>query len=113
MESIIAWILVTVFLVLTFLPLVRSDFWTFRILEYPRLQKLVIGILLLGCVLVFEKGLGASFWWLAAILVLCCIYQVVKIFPYTIMARKEMKLLKAGVRSQEVVIFTANVLQDN
>ncbi len=35
------------FAVITLLPLVRSDYWTFRILEYPRIQKFFLGIAVL------------------------------------------------------------------
>ncbi len=98
---------------ITFLPRVRNDFWTFRILEYPRLQKLAIGILLLALVFVTRDELNGVFWWLTGILLVCCAYLVFKIFPYTMIAPKEMKRIRGEATEKSIAIFTANVLQDN
>ena len=38
--------ILTVFLILAvFIPLVHNDYWLFKVLEYPRLQKLVLVLL--------------------------------------------------------------------
>jgi endonuclease/exonuclease/phosphatase (EEP) superfamily protein YafD len=112
-SSVIASIFVLFFVAMTFLPLVRSDFWTFRILEYPRLQKLVLGIVLLLVLYLVRHFYEDFFPWLAGIIMICNIYLAIKIFPYTGIAPMEMKFLKERKRQQELKIFTANVFQDN
>ena len=48
--------------VLTFLPLVRDNYWIFRSLEYPRFQKLILVLLTLaGWISVWVAGLETDF----------------------------------------------------
>ncbi len=109
----IAWTLTIFFTVITLLPLVKSDYWIFRILEYPRLQKLVIGLVCLGTVFFLRSFVEPAFPFLFAALLGCCIYLVVKIFPYTAFASKEMTVSKTRSQGSDLKIFTANVLQTN
>lgn len=105
--------LTMLFTVATFLPVVKSDYWTFRILEYPRLQKFVIGLFILAACFYAKPETGDLFWWMLPLLLLSLTYLVIKIFPYTPLAPKEMKRVKGGDRNGEIRIFTANVLQTN
>ncbi len=97
----------------TVLPWVRSDYWTFRSMEYPRLQKLTVGIALLIALVVFRGALAELFLWLLIPSVVSIIYLLVKIFPYTQIAPKEMKRTVSTDTNNEIKILTANVLQDN
>lgn len=106
-------ILTSVFTVATFLPVVKSDYWTFRILEYPRLQKFIIGLFILAALFYTREDTGNLFWWMLPLLLLSLTYLVIKIFPYTPVAPKEMKRVKGGDTENEIRIFTANVLQTN
>ena len=102
-----------VYVLMTVLPLVRSDFWTFRLLEYPRLQKLLIGLVLLAVVLVNRIYFDNIVWWYLIPLTICILYLSIKIFPYTALSPKEMKRVNNSEPAKELKIFTANVLQDN
>jgi len=108
-----AWAVTILVLGITVLPLVRSDFWTFRILEYPRLQKLVIGLVAIIILILFRQQLNNLFWWMTGIVSACCIYLLIKIYPYTSVSPKEMAFLKNHNKNKELKIFTANVLQTN
>lgn len=110
-QTVAAWAFPLFLAGITLLPLVRSDYWTFRILEYPRLQKLGIGLLCIVILVVMRRAVGAAFPYLLVVAVACCIYQAVKIFPYTALAPKEM--LRASAGGNQLRIFTANVLQTN
>jgi endonuclease/exonuclease/phosphatase (EEP) superfamily protein YafD len=101
------------FVLMTVLPLVKSDYWTFRILEYPRLQKLLIGLSLMVLCAVTYSWLDGAFWWILAVLAVCNGFLIIKIIPYTNMSRKEMTRVTGGKEKDEIKIFTANVLQDN
>jgi endonuclease/exonuclease/phosphatase (EEP) superfamily protein YafD len=111
--QIVLWFFSVVFVLITFLPLVRSDFWTFRILEYPRLQKLILGLLLLAVCLALQPHSGSAFYWVLSLILISCTYLIIKIFPYTAFAPKEMKHVKNNNSDCSVRILTANVLQEN
>ena len=107
------WVLTIFMVAITFLPLVRSDFWTFRILEYPRLQKLVIGLATMLILYLLRFSLNDMFFWMLGAVAVCCIYLTIKIYPYTAASPKEMAFLQKRNEEQEIRIFTANVLQTN
>lgn len=94
------------------LPVVRSSYWIFRILEYPRFQKLLLCITVLASwawnwqTHPYQVGAVIS---LAA----CTAYLLYKIWPYTPFSRKEMKSVSGGDRSSRIRIFTANVYERN
>lgn len=106
-------ILAVGFMATVVLPFVRSDYWTFRMLEYPRLQKLVWGLLVALLLLVFRQQMGESFWWVMAPVLAGILYLLTKIIPYTTLYKKEMLRVKTIKTAQGISILTANVLQDN
>jgi endonuclease/exonuclease/phosphatase (EEP) superfamily protein YafD len=96
-----------------FLSLIKSDFWVYKLFEYPRLQKLVliVAVTIAGYVTWplqswFYKGL-------LGVLFVSIVYLIYKIWPYTILAKKEMKRVRPEDPANELKIFAANVLQDN
>ena len=101
------------FIVATLLPFVRSDYWTFRILEYPRLQKLIIGLVILILVIGTKHYLQHWFWWLSIPLSVSIIYLFFQVLPYTFLGKKEMLHVAVSKPENELKIFTANVLQYN
>jgi len=106
-------LLTLTFVLMTFLPRIKNDYWTFRILEYPRVQKLIIGVaLLIGCILA-RSWVDEWFWWLLGVIIVCNVYLISKIFPYTALSPKEMKRVRLLNANSDLKIFTANVLQDN
>lgn len=111
--TVTAWVLPVFLSGITLLPLVRSDYWTFRILEYPRFQKLVLGLICLVSLFFLRHHVAEAFPWLFAASAACCVYLLVKIFPYTAVAPKEMLRVKDGAAEYALKIFTANVLQTN
>lgn len=96
----------------TLLPLVRHDFWIFRVFEYPRLQKMVLnlGLLVLHLIYlpidVFEKIVFGAF-------VLNFFYLVYQIFPFTVFGKKQIISAKSPVDDRNISLLIANVYQDN
>ncbi len=94
-----------------FLPLIRNDYWIFKILEYPRLQKLFLCLLVLGLCFIYLPG-STKEWISTGLLTAAVVYLIYKIFPYTPLSAVEMKNAPADV---DVVctVFAANVYQFN
>ncbi len=106
-------VLSTLLILSVFISLVRNDFWFFRVFEYPRLQKIALVMITLGCWLfywpldlLFHKLLVGG-------LVACVGYLFYNIYPYTIIAKKEMTRVSGVDKQNEIRIFAANVLQTN
>lgn len=105
---------VSVLLISTvFLSLVKSDFWLYKILEYPRLQKLVLIVAVSACWFFFWPIESLFYQLVLGALVLSVIYLSYKIWPYTVFSKEEMKKVKSTDPSNELKIFAANVLQEN
>ncbi len=105
----LSWLLVLAVL----LPLVKNDYWIFRILEYPRLQKFILALLVLT-VFLLVIDYKSRFAIISMVsLGLCIIYLGTKIWPYTLFAQKEMKGIAGTNKDNQVKIFTANVYQYN
>src|SRR5688572_23738263 len=110
--EIILGVLSLILIVSVFLSLIKKDFWVYKILEYPRLQKLSI-ILIVVAGWLFIWPLQPI--WLALFvgLILSAIYLIYKIWPYTIFFKKEMLRAKSFNNDESISIYSANVLQDN
>ena len=96
-----------------FITLIKNDYWLFKIMEYPRLQKLTIVTLTIGVWLFLHpfdhtsSAISFVLLWVAAG------YLVYKISPYTIFTAKEMKKADVGKTIDKLKVFAANVYQDN
>lgn len=95
-----------------FLSLIKNDYWIYKIFEYPRLQKLVMVIIVIASWFLFWPLENTFYQVLFGALVLSMFYLIYKIWPYTLFAKKEM-VKAAPDPDNELKIFAANVLQDN
>lgn len=98
---------------LTFLPFIRSDYWTFRALEYPRFQKMVACLLVLCLWAVLWPVSETYHWVMIGLLLISTIYLIYKVIPYTPLYPKEMMRVGVKDKANTLKVFTANVLQDN
>lgn len=112
MEIVLA-IVSFILIVSVFLSLIKKDFWVFKILEYPRLQKLVLTGIVLFCWFFFWPVEELFYQLIVGALFLSFVYLIYKIWPYTIMAKKEMLKVRSTDAENEIKIFSANVLQEN
>ncbi|WP_240761367.1 endonuclease/exonuclease/phosphatase family protein [Nitrosococcus wardiae] len=99
--------------VATFLPLLRHEAWWIRAFDFPRLQILALGLVVL---LVF------SFFWdvqnvfegmVLAVLAGALLLQSYKIFPYTPLAAKQVRNARAETSGNIISLLIANVLMSN
>jgi endonuclease/exonuclease/phosphatase (EEP) superfamily protein YafD len=100
-------------LVISILPLIRLDHWFFRIFEYPRLQKLTFNILLLfGFVYIYElESLHDSLF--SALLTLNAGYLSFQVYPFTVVAQKQMINTVNHHPDSSISLFIGNVFQYN
>jgi len=112
MEILLA-VLSILLIVSVFLSLIKKDFWIYKILEYPRLQKLVLIIVITACWLFFWPLQELFYQIILGGLFLSIIYLLYKIWPYTSLSKKEMLRVKSTDLKKELRIFSANVLQEN
>lgn len=107
------YVLATLFITATVLPLLRSDAWWVRVFDFPRAQITVLG---LGVVVA-----GAFLWDLNSVpqaLVLVAVlagvvYQVAMMYPYTPLAREQVKPTRDTGPEESFTLLIANVLMDN
>lgn len=97
----------------TLLPLVRSGAWWIRIFDFPRVQIAVIGVTLLAADLVLRPDAGPGARVVQAALVLCILYQLYKIRPYTLLAREQVDAAKKPRGGSTLGLLLANVKIDN
>lgn len=97
----------------TALPVWKKDAWWVRIFDFPRLQITILSAVILGVYLglAFPQTLP-EFVFFAA-LAASVIFQVVMMFPYTPIARKQVEASKAPAGKTSVSLLFANVLETN
>lgn len=101
-------------LLLTFslLSVIRNDYWTFRVFDYPRLQKFVATILTLILVTVFYNGATVQYI-LMALLSINLIFLGYQIIPFTPLSKKHILRITKQIPDQSISIIIANVYQEN
>ncbi|MEZ5462069.1 endonuclease/exonuclease/phosphatase family protein [Dokdonella sp.] len=100
-------------LAMTLLPLLRSERWWIRALEFPRLQlcALAVGMLALeGIILDFSK---AEAWLFCSIATACLLWQLWWIAPYSPLHGTEVHSATHVDGSRRIRLLSANVLGTN
>jgi len=97
----------------TLIPLIKHDYWTFRIFEYPRLQKLALNLILIACFFVFFKIQTPTDILFISLISINALFLIYKIYPFTVFAKKI--LLNVGKLDPKngISIISSNVFQDN
>ncbi|MBM9606556.1 endonuclease/exonuclease/phosphatase family protein [Desulfopila inferna] len=110
----IAWYAAVLFLVVsTLLPIIRSDEWWIRWFDFPRLQLLTLGGVLVVLQLLWRPGISGLHVVIFAALIAAIGYQGYRIFPYTQLAAKQVKHAGKEGNGAVIRIVTANVLMHN
>lgn len=105
-----------VVLVLVALPLVRSDYWTFRAMEYPRLQKWVLIIVASVFWSIFGVPDPIVFWAVMILLLSAFVFVSIQIYPYLPLAPREVQRTPSVATPEEgkrLSLLIANVWQPN
>jgi endonuclease/exonuclease/phosphatase (EEP) superfamily protein YafD len=113
MIDIVVYILGSIMITATAIPLLRSEAWWVRVFDFPRLQILVIGCLVLILSILFvETNL---IWDLTfnGIFFAALTYQSYMMFPYTRLARHQVQQSTSADPDSSIRILFANVLMTN
>jgi len=101
-----------ILIVITAFPLIRHDFWTFRIFEFARAQKLILNLFFLSlysCFFSFFKLMDTIVW---SILILNLLYLIYQVFPYLPIAKKQIKSADKS-ETPSIKLLVGNVYQYN
>lgn len=108
---------ITIFAILlicfTLLPLVKHDYWTFRVFDYPRLQKLTLSSICFVLLLVFFKADAIFHWILTGSIFIAIIYLSSQVFPFTPFAKKQVLTASTNDPTSCISLMIANVYEDN
>jgi endonuclease/exonuclease/phosphatase (EEP) superfamily protein YafD len=107
------YILATFMLLTVVLPLLKSTWWGIRVLDYPRMQKLVLLLLLL---IAWKWAIPQPTWpdyTFLGLLIAGCLYLSYVIWPYTLFGKKMIAQVRPGKEEKPLSILVCNVLQDN
>ncbi|MCY7353296.1 MAG: endonuclease/exonuclease/phosphatase family protein [Cytophagaceae bacterium] len=99
--------------VISLIPLIRHDYWTFRVFEFPRAQKLVLILLVLVLYLVTQGIQNVVDGVFAGILFLNVGYLVYQVWPYTPLAAIQLQRSQKPNEDQGVKLLICNVYQHN
>lgn len=97
---------------MSFIPLIRNDFWTFRVFEYPRLQKLVLTLIALLLIVIYCPR-TTVFYIYIILLSGTIVYLLKQILPFTPLGKKQILKAKQDIPDQTISIMISNVFEDN
>ncbi len=100
-------------IIATALPLLPNDSWWIRIWDFPRLQIAVIIVLTSTALPLLSAISGPFSSLLIGALLVCLVYQIYMMYPYTVLARKQVQQARKSAKESRVSLLFANVLMNN
>ena len=99
---------------MSLIPLVRNDYWAFRVFEYPRFQKLIAcAVLLLVLCFFLYRDPSLDIYIISALLLANTFYLFYQIYPFTYLSKKELLRIGAELPDNTIALMTGNVFQYN
>jgi endonuclease/exonuclease/phosphatase (EEP) superfamily protein YafD len=103
----------TMMIVATALPLLRKGAWWIRMFDFPRLQITLISAATLAVLLAAADRSSAWQNIFTALLALALAYQAYMMFPYTVLARRQVEDARSTGDGNTIALLFANVLMTN
>ena len=100
-------------LLFSVLALIRHDYWTFRVFDYPRIQKFVASVICLVLLLIFFNSHNILFWVLSVAMAVNVAYLFWLIVPFTFLGKKQVLRATKHIPEHSLSIMIANVYEDN
>jgi len=95
------------------IPLIRNDYWAFRVFEYPRIQKLFLNVLILILYVSFFSSSSIYELVFTAAIVVNAGYLLFQILPFTFLAKSALLRATKKDKDNTFSIISSNVFQDN
>jgi len=95
------------------IPLIKNDYWAFRVFEYPRLQKLFLNLVVF---ILYTFYFGESTGYEVFIILLIAantVYLIYQIYPFTFFAKKTLLRAAKADEQNQISIVSSNVYQHN
>lgn len=109
-------VLITLSLLLitaTALPFIRRDEWWIRMFDFPRMQIALGGVVTVALYLPLWDAKNVTLSVILALLVLCVLYQGYMMYPYTVLAAKQVLSSDRHNTHSSLSLLISNVLQNN
>lgn len=100
-------------IVATATPLIRKDAWWIRIFDFPRVQIVVIGTVVLAAYTASTDNIGLAEIIFLAALGASLLYQAFMMYPYLPFAKKQVQSSENAKKESSLSLLTANVLMKN
>ncbi|RZJ70302.1 MAG: endonuclease/exonuclease/phosphatase family protein [Flavobacterium sp.] len=100
-------------LLFTTLPIIKNEYWVFRVFDYPRLQKFTATLLCIGLLTIFYEAKNWIYPTLLAAMILNALYLLRQIFPFTRFAKVQVNGVSKSFPDQSISLMVANVYQEN
>jgi len=97
----------------TILPIVREEAWWIRIFDFPRMQIVVLGMLVLVAYLILKRPLRSLDRLMLVLLLAGIAFQIIQIRPYTQLAKKQVLDADANDAENTITLLISNVLMTN
>lgn len=97
----------------TLASLLKWDYWWIRIFDFPRLQ---VSFITLGAIVLVLIALDFRDEWqlvILGLLLFSLVYQLIKIYPYTFLAKKQVKSFKGEDDENLLSLLVSNVFTPN
>ncbi|WKN45852.1 endonuclease/exonuclease/phosphatase family protein [Tunicatimonas pelagia] len=111
--KIVLYVIGSLFVVATLLPLIKHDHWAVRGFDFPHVQITIVNLLLFLSLVIFFPVQG----WFNILFILtqigCLIYQAFIIYPYTPAAGSQVKQTQQHIGDNAIGLMVTNVLMYN
>lgn len=110
--EVFAYTLAIILIISSFIPLIKNDYWTFRVFEFPRVQKLILTII--STLIVIGYCSAGTFKFIVVFFLTgTIIYLFRQILPFTPLGKKQ--ILKTDIVNSEndLKLMISNVFEDN
>lgn len=112
--QILLYLIGTLALFLTVLPISKSSDWWIRIGDFPRLQIVFVCLAVIVTRAVLFYPFGFFEWLFVIFLIIAVIYQIYRVFPYLPVYPKEVQSVKSVNNDEDSIrILISNVFMEN
>ena len=105
--------LALVWILFSFLPLIKLSYWWIRVLDYPRIQILILGTATMLAYLLLIHPLYEPDVILLIVLAIAMFYQGIMVFPFTVISKKQSIRNKTPDEKQSFSLLISNVRMKN